>query len=316
VQRPFQQLPFDRLPDVPRVPHAFFDSEGRDVEVEWPPGRRSTVHVRVMGQGPPLLLLHGLMTSSYSWRYVLRPLGERFTCYAPDLPGNGASPAVNDASYSASSLAQWIGALQRALDIEGSACVGNSMGGYLTLLAALEGVRFSRLLVVHAPGIAEPRLSLLKGVTRVPGSAALLSALIARDPERWCHKNVHYFDETLKSREEARTYAEPLRSSSGRRALYKFLGETMDPAPMRGLHASLRRERRSFPCPLMLAYAREDPMVPPRMGDEWKASLPDAELVWLDQASHFMHVDAADRFLEVALPFLSRSSQPERRAAR
>lgn len=77
---PFEQLPFSALPDEPRVPHAWFDSEARDVDVAWPAGRMTRTSVRVVGHGPPLLLLHGLMTSSYSWRYVLEPLGQTFTC--------------------------------------------------------------------------------------------------------------------------------------------------------------------------------------------------------------------------------------------
>ena len=49
------------------------------------------INLRMGGDGPPLLLVHGLMTAGYSWRYVLDGLGEHFTLVIPDLVGSGDS---------------------------------------------------------------------------------------------------------------------------------------------------------------------------------------------------------------------------------
>ncbi|AKF03741.1 alpha/beta fold hydrolase [Sandaracinus amylolyticus] len=312
---PFRQGRFDALPDVPRVAHGFFERETLDVDVAWGPRRRARVHVRKHGSGPPLLLLHGLMTSSYSWRYVLGPLGERFTCYAPDLPGNGKSEPCLDASYSPASFVTWIAALQDALGIGAAPCIANSMAGYLAMHAALEGVRFERLIQVHGPGIPEARFAALGVALSLPFAHDVLGAVIARDPERWCHRNVHYYDETLKSLEEAREYAAPLRTREGRRALSKYLQETMAIGPMRALRDRLqaRRDRaEAFPVPLMLLYARRDPMVPARIGTEYAKLVPGARFEWVEDASHFAHVDAPERFLPPVLSFLNDRS---RRAA-
>ena len=43
------------------------------------------------GSGPPLILLHGLMAYSFSWRFTLSALAPYATLYAPDLPGAGFS---------------------------------------------------------------------------------------------------------------------------------------------------------------------------------------------------------------------------------
>lgn len=307
--RPFEQGRFEDLPLRPRVPHPYFETEAIEVSLRWGErsGTRARAHVRRYGKGPPLLLIHGLMTSSYSWRYVLAALGERFTCYAPDLPGNGASDACVGVSYDPSSLVAWIAALQEALGITGAPCIANSMGGYLALTAALDGVPFGSLVQVHGPGVPEARIMVMHAAFAVPGAHALFHALVARDPERWCHRNVHYFDESLKSLEEARQYAEPLRTDAGRRALGKYLTETLSTGPMRALQAKLtaRRDRgEPFPCPLLLVYARRDPMVPPRFGKVYAERIPSARIVWLDESSHFPHVDAPDRFLAPVLEFL------------
>ena len=56
----------------------------------------SEVRMRYLqaGSGPPLLLLHGLLGYSFSWRYNLLPFSQFATVYAPDLPGTGYSERV------------------------------------------------------------------------------------------------------------------------------------------------------------------------------------------------------------------------------
>lgn len=311
--RPFRQGPFARLPETPRRPHPFFQAAGLDLHLPDTPLGAMKVHVRRFGAGPPLLLVHGLMTSSYSWRYVLEPLGRHFTCYAPDLPANGRTDAPQGPAYTPAALVGWLSAVQRALDIRGCAVVGNSMGGYLCMAWALEDPEaMSRLLNVHSPGIPELRILALNIALKIPGTHALLRSIIRRDPLRWAHRNVHYYDEGLKSLEEAREYGEPLRTREGAQGLVKYLSEAMAPGPMRelaGRLSELRAAGKSFPVPLLLMFAEQDPMVPPRFGRAFANMIPDAELLWLQEASHFAHVDAPEKFLAAAVPFLTAANQ-------
>ena len=46
-------------------------------------------HVQQMGEGPPILLIHGTGASTHSWRDLAPLLAERFTVIAADLPGHG-----------------------------------------------------------------------------------------------------------------------------------------------------------------------------------------------------------------------------------
>jgi pimeloyl-ACP methyl ester carboxylesterase len=256
------------------------------------------------------------MTTSYSWRYALGPLGERFTCYAPDLPGAGRTERPNDRAYHPDALAEWLGALQRALGIRGERVIGNSMGGYLCLRLALsDPAAISRLVCAHAPGVPELRLVALRAALALPGARRLLARVIRRDPLRWAHANVHYWDESLKSLEEAHEYGDPLATPEGATAFIKHLGETMALGPIEDFQRALlaRRARgEPFPVNTLLVYARRDPMVPPRFGTVLAERL-GAPIVWLDEGSHFAHVDALDRFLPPVLEFLD--DTPGRRRA-
>jgi pimeloyl-ACP methyl ester carboxylesterase len=303
---PFRRQPFDSIPDLPRRPHAYFASAGREIELASGHFGAHRVHYREQGSGPPLLLIHGLMTSSYSWRYVIAPLAERFRVIAPDLPGAGRSSAP-DVPYTASALAGWIQDFVKALDVRGCLAIGNSMGGYLTMRSALaDRSLFGRLINIHSPGLPEARLYALHSALSIPGLRSAVAWAARRDPERWVHRNVHYYDESLKSREEAREYGKPLSTPAGSRAFVRYLAETLSPHDMRKFARTLGA---GFPIPLLLIYARQDPMVPPEMGDRLHALVPEARLEWLEQSSHFSHVDTPELFLEVALPFLSVSSR-------
>jgi len=270
------------------------------------------VHVRVAGRepgtAPPLLLVHGFMTSGYSWRYVLDALGRDFTLYVPDLIGAGRSDKP-DGDYHPDHLADSLGLLIDALAIRGTAVIGNSLGGYLCMRLALRDAgAMSRLVNLHSPGLATARNCVLSVAMKVvPFTEAVVRELVWRDPERWVHKNVHYFDETLKSREEHREYARPLREPAGVRAFHHMLRDTLAARAMDTFAATLEAlEARgeSFPIPLQLVYAKADPMVPPSVGRRLRDLIPDAQWVELERGSHFAHVDAPELFLAAVRPFL------------
>jgi pimeloyl-ACP methyl ester carboxylesterase len=248
------------------------------------------------------------MTSSYSWRYVLDRLGERFTVIAPDLPGCGRSAVPTRGSYRAAALATWVGEFQKAVGIAGCRAVGNSLGGYLCMRRALDApASFERLVDIHSPALPEARLRALHAALAVPGVVTALAWRIRRSPGRWAHRNVHYYDETLKSREEAREYGRPLATRAGARAFVGYLEEALDPADLASFAAELERlraEREPFPVPLLLVYATRDPIVSPSVGRRLHALVPDAPIVWLERSSHFAQVDSPDELVQALAEFL------------
>lgn len=309
MRRPFERVPFSELPARPKRPHPYGQTEAREVATRSERLGTLRIHYREAGSGPPLLLVHGLMTTSYSWRYVIEPLGRRFRLVIPDLPGCGRSEGPAPGAYSAAAIAGWIGDFQRAVGIEGCLAVGNSMGGYLCMRRALERPgAFTRLVNIHSPAFPDAKLDLLAALMKLPGAHALAAYLARRDPLRWAHRNVHYFDEELKSLEEAHAYGDPLARPEGSRAFACYLAETMAPSALRAFTRELGERcamGRAFPVPLMLVYADRDPLVAPENGERLRRLLPGAELVWIEASSHFAHVDTPDQVVSRVLPFLS-----------
>lgn len=307
MMRPFEQLPYEAVPALPRRPHELARTVAREVRFVSRRFGPVTVFLRELGDParPPLLLVHGLMTTSYSWRYVVGTLARHFRVIAPDMLGAGRS-SKPDGNYHPDAVAQWLGELIDALGIRGCRVIGNSLGGYLAMRLALRDPgAMERLVNVHSPGLPTPRNHALSTVMRyVPGSLAALKTLVWRDPQRWVHRYVHYWDESLKSREEHAEYAAPLRTEAGLAAFHRTLTDTLSVRAMKAFEEALVQCGGRFPIPLMLLYAKEDPMVPPVVGQRLHELLPSATFAEVDEGSHFMHVDAPERFLEKALPFL------------
>jgi pimeloyl-ACP methyl ester carboxylesterase len=174
-------------------------------------------------------------------------------------------------------------------------------------LALRDPGAMSRLVNVHSPGVPEARLYALGAALALPGARRVLARVVRRDPLRWAHRHVHYFDESLKSLEEARAYGEPLAARDGSLAFTKHLAETMAVGPIVEFQRTLAARRAAgerFPVPLLLLFAEQDPMVPPRFAEVFARRIPEAKLVRLRDASHFAHVDAVERFVPPVLDFL------------
>ncbi len=113
-----------------------------------------SLHVREMGAGPLVLLLHGFPDCSYTWRHQLPALAAAgFHVVAPDLRGyDGSSRPKGVMSYSTSALAADIAGLVTALGEQRADVVGHDWGGGLAWsFATLHPERLRRLAILNSP---------------------------------------------------------------------------------------------------------------------------------------------------------------------
>jgi pimeloyl-ACP methyl ester carboxylesterase len=101
------------------------------------------------GSGPALLLVHGLMGYSFSWRYAIPVLAQQATVYALDLPGTGLSDYSSELDCSLRASAQRVLDFMDQAGIEHCDLLGTSHGGALAMMgAALAPQRVRRLILV------------------------------------------------------------------------------------------------------------------------------------------------------------------------
>lgn len=107
----------------------------------------------VGGDGPPLILVHGLGGAAVNWTQVVELLHGRFRLLVPDLPGHGGSSAL-PAAATLDPFADRVARLAAVEGMDRAAVAGHSMGGLIGLrLAVNEPDRVSALVLVAAAGI-------------------------------------------------------------------------------------------------------------------------------------------------------------------
>ncbi len=106
------------------------------------------------GSGPPLILLHGLLAYSFSWRFTLQSLAPYATVYAPDLLGAGFSDRPRDIDHSMRATARRVLRFAENLGLSSFDLLGTSRGGAVAMAVAAECVstgckaRLRRLVLV------------------------------------------------------------------------------------------------------------------------------------------------------------------------
>src|SRR6185436_3457930 len=95
------------------------------------------LHCEIYGTGDPMLFLHGLGGSSYSWREMVEPLKPYYQVILIDFRGEGQSPKPNDKHYSIEEQAELIYQFIDEKKLRRLTLVGNSYGGAVSLLLAI-----------------------------------------------------------------------------------------------------------------------------------------------------------------------------------
>ncbi len=135
------------------------------------------VFYRGAGEGPVIVMVHGITSTSATWSNVLPYLAEHFTVIAPDLLGHGES-AKPRGDYSLGAYASGIRDLLVALGHERATFVGHSLGGGVAMQMAYQFPEHcERLVLVSSGGLGRGITPLLRAAS-LPGSELVLPLLV------------------------------------------------------------------------------------------------------------------------------------------
>ncbi len=142
--------------------------------------KSQTLHGRVVtyaeaGEGPVLLLIHGLGGSYENWAEVIAPLARTHTVIAPDLPGHGSS-APGGGDYSVGALAATLRDLLFALGHQRATLVGHSLGGGVAMQFSYQFPELVERLVLVSSGGLGPEVSVILRAAALPGADLFIAA--------------------------------------------------------------------------------------------------------------------------------------------
>jgi pimeloyl-ACP methyl ester carboxylesterase len=258
------------------------------------------------GSGPPLVLVHGLMGYSFSFRRNMEALSRKFTVYAIDLPGIGYSERPPrgmkfDMRTMAGRLLDWMA----QTGISDADLLGTSHGGaitiFMTALDQEQGRGLIQRLVLVAP--ANPWSRVGRKRIRVFGNPV----------GAFCMRSFQPALAMLRGWAIARMYGDPAKVTDDTRAGYDA------PLRIRGTVDYLlsivqywRRDMVEFEraisriaeMPILLMWGTRDLVVPLPSGRELHKCLPHAELVVLEGAGHLPYEEAPEEFNRALLQYL------------
>jgi len=263
------------------------------------------------GEGPTLVLLHGLLMDASLWDDVMADLSVDHRCVAPTLPLGAHRHAMNaDADLSLRGIARLVTELLDRLDLRGATVVGNDTGGALVQLLVGDGAtRVSRIVLASCdafdnfpPGLTGNTLVLtgklppalfglfmqqmrLRPVRRLPIAFGWLTKRGDAATARWMKP-------VLQQREIRRDTVRVLRAAAAERHLMLDAAERLP----------------AYDRPALVVWASEDRVMPSDHGHRLAELLPQGRLVEMPDSYTLIPLDQPARLAQIIRDFTRSSS--------
>ncbi len=256
------------------------------------------------GDGPVLLLIHGIAGSCENWREVVEPLARRHTVIAPDFPGHGGSEA-GGGDYSIGALASGLRDLLLSLGHERATVVGHSLGGGVAMQLAYQFPEMIERLVLVSSGGLGPEVSPVLRAAALPGADLFISltagagqkvgsalgrglAAIGLRPSADVAEIARGYA-SLEDAQRRAAFLDTLHAVVGTR------GQRVDAADRLYLAEAV---------PVLIVWGARDSIIPVSHGEEAHEAIPASRLEVFDDVGHLPQLEAPGRFIAVLESFL------------
>jgi triacylglycerol lipase len=247
------------------------------------------IHYFDMGSGPVVVLLHGLGSRKEDWLPVLEPMAQKFRLLVPDQIGFGRSdkPLLD---YSIQTYVDFLNEFLRQLKVEKASLVGESLGGWIAGLYVAEiggGARLipvEKLVLVDAAGLKQdkpiPDLN--------PSSLAAMRGLM---------EAVFYDTSWLNEDALRKIFTDKLAAHDGY-TVRSLLGN-----PALGTER-LDDRLASIKVPTLVAWGKQDKLLPIGAGERYAAGIAGAKLVSFEKCGHVPPIEKTEEFVTAVVAFL------------
>ncbi len=264
-------------------------------ESRWFDSSAGPLHYIDEGAGQPLLLLHGNPDWSFLYRKIVRGLRDHFRCVVPDYPGFGLSVHPTRYGYTSAEHAVVVGELVDHLGLDQMLVMGQDWGGPIGMEVASRRADRVAGLVMGNTWFWPADTRLFRSFSAVMSSPPIQSLITRRnffvDP---------LMKRTLKvklSEEEFAHYQAVVPTPESRKGIAVFPRQIRDAgAWLADLEHRVQATLRGKPIVLIWgmkdpAFGRQDVIA------RWQRTFPDATLIRLERAGHYIQEDAPERIV-------------------
>jgi pimeloyl-ACP methyl ester carboxylesterase len=238
------------------------------------------------GEGPVLMLLHGLFGALSNWKAVVEAFSKRFTVMIPLMP----IVAKTNVKPSISGLAEFIEGFVRFKGIDQCTILGNSLGGHVGLKYTMANMGKVRALVLT-------------------GSSGLFeSGMGSTFPRRGNYKYI-------KERVEYTFYSPETATKDLIDEVFEMVNDNFMTLRILKIardaqHENLTDELGKVRVPTLLVWGLNDNITPPHVAHEFQRLLPEAELRFIDHCGHAAMMEQPEAFNVALTRFLDRIYPP------
>jgi pimeloyl-ACP methyl ester carboxylesterase len=263
-----------------------------------------------VGEGPALLLLHGLGCDHTTWEPILDILARRYTVIAPDLLGHGLS-AKPRADYSVGGYANGMRDLLTCLGIDKVTVVGHSFGGGVAMQFAYQfPERTERLVLVASGGLGPEVTPVIRAIT-TPGFHQAMHLLMLPGVRHATTRTMRALSRTgwqlTRDLDEVADIYESFKSRATRHAIRHVVRAVVD---WQGQIVTMAdRAYLTEEMPMAVVWGRNDQVIPVAHANNAAKLAPSARIEVIPNAGHFPHKDHPERFAKILHEFV-RSTTP------
>jgi pimeloyl-ACP methyl ester carboxylesterase len=259
------------------------------------------IHYQEAGdeKAPPIILIHGFISSTLIWSRVFLPLADAgFRAVAPDLPGYGYSDKPAAAEYTIAAQARAVTALMDRLGIEKATIVGASYGGAIAATMALDcPERVERLVLIGAVSNDQPKKKLLLRILQIPIIGDIVTplylgslwALRKRMEEMYRRIGKPVNEHMVAARHHL------LATSNVHRAMIHTV--------RRWSANRIQREASLIRQPTLLMWGEEDTHIPLSEAFKLRDAIPNSRLIVFRKCGHLPPTEYPLKFVEVVADF-------------
>jgi pimeloyl-ACP methyl ester carboxylesterase len=265
------------------------------------------------GEGPVIVLLHGLLSDATLWRNVVADLRDEYRCVLPTLPLGSHRRAMRpDADLSLHGQASLVAELLERLDLHEVTLVMNDWGGAQLLLAEGRDERIGRVALCACeafdnfpPGLP----GRLAGISaKLPGGIYLVGLTLRLRPLRRSPTAFGWMSKRPVPGAVMDDWLRPIQTQRAiRRDLRKYAAHGLPP---RHELLELSERMRGFERPVLVVWASEDRIMPREHGTRLAELFPDARLVEIADSYTLIPEDQPELLAQAIRSFLSGDERP------
>jgi len=254
---------------------------------------------REHGEGSAVVLIHGIPTNSLMWREIMPQLSRSHRVIAPDLLNYGLSDKPDLADVSINAQSRMIIGLMDALGVRRADVVAHDIGGGVAQLMAVNfPEKIRKLVLLDSVCFDSWPIPEFKPLQQPEAEAAMSLDAFLEMMREFMPGGVH--NKAVMNNELIELYLKPWSTADGKRAFFRNL-KRLNPEYTQAIAGALA----TLPHPTLVIWGDKDPFQKPEFAPKLTAAIPNAKLVWIKDAGHWLVDEKPDEIGGQIKAFLS-----------